>query len=39
MTPKTKLTQHKSGAFRTKNSRGNNQVKAEADESSSDYRR
>ena len=30
MTPKTKLTQHKSGAFRTKNSRGNNQVKAEA---------
>ena len=30
MTPKTKLTQHESGAFRTKNRRGNNQVKAEA---------
>ncbi len=30
MTPKTKLPQHKSGEFRTKNSRGNNQVKAEA---------
>ncbi len=30
MTPKTKLPQHKSGEFRRKNSRGNNQVKAEA---------
>ena len=30
MTPKTKLTQQKSGEFRMKNSRGKNQVKAEA---------